>query len=107
MMANVLILRFAIQNCLFLGGLLAIIAIFKSNWQKYAAEDQFNAIIVNAGLWEYCTTHYPASLYQHNQKQTRCGSVNDILNALHELKSMNLFNTKKNIKKVKSNYFFV
>ena len=106
-MANVLILRVAIQNWLFLGGLLAIIAIFKSNWRKYVVEDQFNAIIVNTGLWEYCTTHYPPSLYQHNQKQTRCVSVNELLNALHELKSMNLFNTKKRIKKVKGNYLFV
>ena len=105
-MAIILMLRVAILSCLFLGGLFASIAIFENKWQKYAVTDQYNHIILNAGLWEYCITQYQASFYQYNKKETRCRSVNNFLIGLNELESMNLLITKKNIKKIKGNYFF-
>lgn len=105
-MAIILMLRVAILSCLFLGGLFTSIAIFENKWQKYAVTDQYNHIILNAGLWKYCITQYQASFYQYNKKETRCRSVNNFLIGLNELESMNLLSTKKNIKKIKGKYFF-
>ena len=107
MMANLLILRVVILTCMFLGELLAIIAIFENKWQKYALKGHSNVLVLNAGLWEYCMTEYQTLFYQHNQKETTCKSVSYFLTELNELNSMNLLITKENIKKNEGNYFFI
>ena len=70
MMKNPLILRVAFMNCIFLGGLLATIATSGKEWQKLEGI----GITYTAELWEYC---YKETY--HDDSDTRCVSVNDIL----------------------------
>lgn len=75
-MKVVLILRFAILTCIFLGGLLAIIATAGKEWEKYEIDGIDGK--VTFGLWDYCG---------RNRITSTCLSLND---ALKELERANL-----------------
>ena len=70
MMTNPLILRVVFMICIFLGGLLAIIATAGKEWQKLEGI----CMTLTAGLWEYC---YKETYY--DDLDARCASANDIL----------------------------
>lgn len=75
-MKVVLILRFAILTCIFLGGLLAIIATAGKEWEKYEIDGIDGK--VTFGLWDYCG---------RSRITSTCLSLND---ALKELERANL-----------------
>lgn len=83
-MKVVLILRFAILTCIFLGGLLAIIATAGKEWQKIENEKisvRYKITETNTlGLWKYCFTKTLVFHFsQDKQKESTCKSVNDLL----------------------------
>lgn len=67
-MTFTLVLRVAILSCIFLGVLLAIIAVAGKEWEKY--EIDFIDFKATFGLWDYCTRGSQTSVYF---------SVNDLL----------------------------
>ena len=102
-MANALMARIVILACIFLGGLLAIVANAGKEWEKF--EKQVNSnyrhyypyvvnyeefiLGYNTGLWEYCTKEEDDLGIQ----TTRCVSVNDELRRYES--------------RMKGNYFFI
>lgn len=88
-MANVLKQRIAILACIFLGGLLAVIATAGKEWQKfkksknrefrmyyeYFRNPEEFILGYKTGLWEYCKTEED----DRGAARTRCISVNDKL----------------------------
>ena len=102
-MANALIARIVILVCIFLGGLLAIVATAGKEWEKF--EKQINSnyryyypnvvnyeefiLGYNTRLWEYCTNEEDDLGIQ----TSRCVSVNDELRRYES--------------SMKGNYFFI
>ena len=104
-MANVLIPRIAILTCIFLGGLLAIVATAGKEWEKieirvnrdtspyydyyYVRNWEEYKTEYKTGLWEYCRKEG----HDLGAARYRCFSVNDLL---------------RNYKiSMKGNYFFI
>ena len=102
MMKVTLILRFAILICIFLGGLLAIIATAGKEWQKLGIEQigYHKTRTDTLGLWEHCvkvTTHI-LQFSQVKQEETTCQSINDFLDLLKEF--------VENTRELEGNSFF-
>lgn len=86
-MVNPLVLRVVIMVCIFLGGLLAIVATAGKEWQKQEnSKYRYATSTYYAGLWEYCSKQsYYYNLY------TRCSPVDEVLKMMKS--------------SIKSNYF--
>ena len=74
-MVNPLILRVVIMVCIFLGGLLAIVATAGKEWQKQENINyRHGKSTYYAGLWEYCSKQ---SYYYDSY--TTCSPVDEVL----------------------------